>query len=177
MYTKLIQKLRGNPEFLKLKEVGGHAVYHLEGDALVHTLLVAKAAAERYGSGSFMELVAMLHDIGKIRHHQILPDGSFQYPHHADGGAEELKNFIPTDFEEFRHIQWLILNHIKPLFFPHTLSREEAKVKLSPPHEEWFDELMGLVICDLKGSQPLKPQTDKITFLERLLREGEEEEK
>jgi hypothetical protein len=150
--------------------VGGHKKYHLEGDALKHTLLVASEAAKRFGSGSLMHLVAILHDVGKIRHHVELPDGSFQYPHHSDGGADELGIFISEDLPEFQEIRWYVYHHIQPLFFPHDMSREEAKGIVEAPNDEWFDNLVGLVICDLNGSHAIDgPQSEKLAYLESLI--------
>ena len=173
-FKYLIEQLLQNKEFQKLELVGGHTTYHLEGDALAHTLLVAEFAKQRWGKFSKMHLVALLHDVGKITHHVKNGENDFSYPHHADGGANELGNFIPEDIPEFNEVRWYVYNHIRPMFWDESITREEAKAKLRGRfNDQMFDNLIGLVICDLKGSMCIpevqQNQDKKIKFLESLI--------
>ena len=173
-FKYLIEQLLQNEEFKKLELVGGHTTYHLEGDALTHTLLVAEFAKQRWGKYSLMHCVALLHDIGKITHHVKHGEGDFTYPHHSDGGAEELGNFISEDLPEFEEIKWYVYNHIKPMFWAYNLTRDQAKAELHGNFDDqMFNNLIGLVICDLKGSMCIpevqQDQDKKIKFLESLI--------
>ena len=92
-YQPLIDQIMQSNEFQKLKQIGGHKQFHLEGDAFYHTMLVVKAAERKFGKGHFMVLVALLHDIGKIYTSVCNGENDWSYPHHSDGGAKRLGNF------------------------------------------------------------------------------------
>ena len=83
-FKSIIEQLLQNKEFEKLEMVGGHTVYHLEGNALIHTLLVTEYAVWRWGKYTLMHLVALLHDVGKIKHHVKNGENDYSYPHHSD---------------------------------------------------------------------------------------------
>ena len=147
-------------EFLKLANIGGCHQYHQEGNALTHTFLVYLAAQEMFPSDLMMQCVALLHDIGKILTGRQKPDGNWEYPNHSIVGAEMLDAFIDPELTCFKEMQWFIRNHIKPLFWRNKgLNREQALATLTPyPSgeitEDTFNNLIDLVICDLKGSIP-----------------------
>lgn len=192
-YTKLIEEIRNSEEFKKLATIGGHEKFHQEGNALVHTNLVVAAAERRFGKGHFMTLVALLHDIGKIYTSvycgsetdpvKMAEDPKWKYPHHSDGGAEKLANFIPEDMPEFKAIQWYIYHHIQPLYWKTATSLSDAILEQSFSHltdEEYYDLmdsglvslnwLVQLVICDLEGSYSVEPQTELINFLQEFVK-------
>ena len=170
-YKEEIKALIANPEFQKLKTIGGHKVYHLEGNAYKHTMMVAKEAGEMFGRFSFMHYIAFLHDIGKIYTSVCNGPDDWSYPHHSDGGALRLNRFIPFENENYITIQWYIFNHIKPLFFKGT--RQECMESIrgyAPFNDYMFNNLIKLVICDIKGSVSVNPQTAKINYLNSLLK-------
>lgn len=156
------------PEFQKLREIGGHKVYHLEGDAYTHTMMVMLHAIKRFGICSPMVLIALLHDVGKIYTSVENGPGDWSYPYHATAGAANLGKFIPTTHPQFSAIQWYIANHIKPLFWRGKDLREEI-AKMQVPAECSIIDLAELAICDILGSVSVEPQTDLINFLQEFV--------
>lgn len=156
------------PEFQRLREIGGHKVYHLEGDAMVHTMLVVMHAINRFGFGSMMVLVALLHDIGKIYSSIEHGPGDWTYPNHARMGAISLEKFLPTSHPDFLKVQWYIANHIKPLFWRGKNLSDEIAM-LDVPEGCSVIDLAELAICDIKGSQSVEPQDDLLEFLQEFV--------
>ena len=153
------------PEFQKLREIGGHKVYHLEGDAYTHTMLVMLQAIKLFGIDSPMVLVAELHDIGKIYSSICHSPGDWSYPNHAKIGAENLDKFLPVSHPEFFNVQWYIANHIKPLFW----RGKDLKIVISSmqvPEGCSIVALAELAICDILGSLSIEPQVELLTFLQ-----------
>ena len=153
------------PEFQKLREIGGHKVYHLEGDAYTHTMLVMLQAIKLFGIDSPMVLVAELHDIGKIYSSVCNGPGDWSYPNHAKIGAENLDKFLPVSYPEFFSVQWYIANHIKPLFW----RGKDLKIVISSmqvPEGCSIVALAELAICDILGSLSIEPQVELLTFLQ-----------
>jgi hypothetical protein len=153
------------PEFQKLREIGGHKVYHLEGDAYTHTMLVVLHAIELFGIESPMVLVALLHDVGKIYTSVCNGPGDWSYPNHARAGAENLDKFLPTSHPEFFKVQWYIANHIKPLFW-RGKDLGEAISNMNVPEGCSIVALAELAICDVKGSKSVEPQSELLNFLQ-----------
>ena len=172
-YTPLINQIMRSDEFQKLKNIGGHKVYHLEGNALFHTMLVKQAAERKFGKGHFMVLVAVLHDIGKIYTSVCNGENDWSYPHHSDGGAMRLNKFIPETTPEFYAIQWYIYNHIRPLFWMGKDMKAETDLILSRlpakgKHLCKLSWLRDLALCDIEGSHSVQPQTELKDFLTNL---------
>ena len=153
------------PEFQKLREIGGHKVYHLEGDAYTHTMLVMLQAIKLFGIDSIMVLVAALHDIGKIYTSICHGPGDWSYPNHAKAGAENLDKFLPVSHPEFFKVQWYIANHIKPLFWIGK-DLEEVIPSMNVPEGCSIVALAELAICDILGSLSTEPQVELLTFLQ-----------
>jgi hypothetical protein len=172
-YQPLIDEIMNSEEFQKLKKIGGHKVYHLEGDAFHHTMLVMEEAEKKFGKGHFMVLVALLHDIGKIYTSVCNGENDWSYPHHSDGGAARLSNFIPESMPEYYAIQWYIYNHIKPLFWMGKDMNVETKNILSRVPQKGRELckmtwLRDLALCDIAGSHSVEPQTALTNFLKEL---------
>lgn len=165
MFKDLFLRVQHLPEFQKLREIGGHKVYHLEGDALEHTEIVCEYGRHMFGEYSLMHLVCLLHDIGKIYTSVCHGPNDWTYPNHAKAGAENLHKFIPADLPEFPIIQWYIANHIKPLFWQGKDLQEAIKT-LNVPEGCSIIALAQLAICDVEGSCAVEPQTQLIEFLE-----------
>ena len=153
------------PEFQKLREIGGHKVYHLEGDAYTDTMLVMFQAIKLCGIDSPMVLVAELHDIGKIYSSVCNGPGDWKYPNHAKIGAENLDKFLPTSHPEFFKVQWYIANHIKPLFW-RGKNLGEAISSINVPEGCSIVALAELAICDILGSKSVEPQDELLNFLQ-----------
>lgn len=168
-----VEEILANPEFQRLGEIGGHKVYHLEGSALVHTMMVYDEAVKMWGEGHMMTRIALLHDIGKIYTSIRHGDGDWEYPDHAQCGSFRgiLCKFISEQDDEFREVQWYIANHIKPLFWRgRVLEDEWAKVMRSAPSGRCtVENLVRLALCDVRGSVSVEPQTELIDFLSGLL--------
>lgn len=161
-----LEEFKKNPEFMKLQDIGGHKVYHLEGNALKHTEMVYKAAMDRIGDVEAEErtdidniflIAAALHDIGKIYTSIRHGDDDWEYPDHAQCGAFRgiLCKFIPENDPYFKPVQWYIKNHIKPLFWVDKPNFQEEMKKIMEDAPEWcyIDELVDLALCDIEGSK------------------------
>lgn len=151
--TQLFNNLAPQVEVL-LKPIGGHKLYHLEGNAWDHTLLVIS----EMGSDPLYKLIGLLHDIGKSQFYQIDEEGWFTYPNHARGGANMLSNFIPKECPLFETIYWVIANHIKIIHLFNKKNPNFEIQKLDKTIPSIVDKklawqlLISLGIADLKGS-------------------------
>lgn len=150
------------PEFQKLKGIGGHKVYHLEGNAYEHTMRVIKEARSMFPSEPLMWRVAALHDIGKIYTSIEQGPDDWVYPDHALCGSFKgiLCKFISLEDDDFERIQWYIRNHIKPLFW----KGDEWKETKCPAGCS-VRNLARLAVCDIRGSLSLESQDEKIDYL------------
>lgn len=164
-YSIEITAVLQSSEFQKLKKIGGHKVYHLEGNAYEHTMMVADYAAHLFGVNSFMHLVALLHDIGKIYSSICHGQDDWTYPNHAKVGAENLAKFVPQSHPDFSKISWYIANHIKPLFWRGKDLCTEIS-NLNVPEGCSIIDLAQLAICDIEGSHSVVPQTELLEFLQ-----------
>ena len=162
-----------------LTPVKGHKIYHLEGDAWEHTLLVMGCA-----QSPLEKLCYLLHDIGKAECHVEDKEGWCTYPNHARGGAEILHEFIEREEDPtlFDTLHWVIGNHIKTLFLygnrsePDKLRKDITKLLKSIP--EGVDKslamslLLRLGVADIRGSvcspDVLEEQTRTVGFLTHL---------
>jgi hypothetical protein len=163
------KKIRKSREFRKLKKIGGHTVYHLEGNAYKHSLLVWKASKRLFKGDRFMQKVALLHDIGKIYASVCSGPGNWTYPYHSVRGGEVLGKFIPESDPRFITAKWYIQNHIKPLFWG---SPEDAeKLKENMPAGCSIENLARLAYCDVLSSYGTEEAREKNKTLIPLLME------
>ena len=113
-----------------------------------------------------MNVIALLHDIGKIYTGKPKDDGDWEYPYHASCGALHLMEFLPdnlADCTEFQiRAKFYIENHIKPLFWDKKGFPEKTNQTIN---------LAKLAICDLKGSFSKLPQTEKLQGLYDYIKE------
>ena len=172
--NSILEKYQIAPqEFFRLEEIGGHKQYHLEGNALEHTLLVFYAACDMFPRNWQMQRVALLHDVGKIYTSIRKGEDDWEYPDHSTCGALRgiLCKFIPLNDPHFIDYQWIIRNHIKPLFWQKngvnadTNPWEESKLDKSLAN---LDNLRKLAICDLKGSHSVNGNDELISYLNSL---------
>ena len=148
-------------EYMKLEEIGGHSTYHLEGNALVHSELVYNEARKMFPDNLIMQKAALLHDIGKIYTSIEVAPGDWIYPDHSVAGSLKgiLAKFVALDDLYFGDFQWLIRNHIRPLFWRNNgIETEEVWGAKTHPEVCTLDNLRKLAICDLIGSKPLDPE-------------------
>lgn len=148
-------------ELYNLESIGGHKIYHTEGNALVHTFMVYQASQEVFPDNEVMQKAALLHDIGKIYTSIENGPGDWSYPDHSIAGSLKgiLCKFIPLDDPYFKDYQWLIRNHIRPLFW----KKNGINVEDIPyTHKDicTLDNLRWLAVCDLMGSVPVDKEAN-----------------
>lgn len=149
-------------EYIKLQNIGGHKKYHLEGNALTHSIMVYDAMHKMFPGNSTMQLVALLHDVGKIYTSIQLSEDDWEYPDHSTCGAFRgiLCKFIAQDRLKFKEIQWLIRNHIKPLFWKQKGINADPTTGLDGKICN-LSNLRWLAVADLKGSITANPQENE----------------
>lgn len=159
---KYIIEIINNPAFQRLKKIGGGKLYHNEGDAYIHSLLVYQESFQ-YWQNSDMNLIALLHDIGKVYTGRGKENGDWEYPDHARVGAAHLEEFVPAELAAdecfMEKARWYIANHVKPLFW-----------KATPESNFRNLNLAKLALCDLAGSWSEQPQNLLIGFLSAIER-------
>lgn len=170
-FSELFSSIVNNPKFLNLALIGGEKVYHHEGDALMHTMMVTGAARQIFGMFDEMVIIALLHDIGKIYTSIQREDGWWNYPNHSISGAEHLKEFLSEDHPLYKKAEWYIKNHIKPMFFNQgsnfrTFMTNDMK---DAPEGVSLENLCKLVLCDWTGSvSPTEQDPQLEMFIKRL---------
>lgn len=164
-----LEEILNCEEFQKLRGIGGHKVYHLEGNAYVHTMMVIEEAKKMFPGDGLMVRVAALHDIGKIYTSICNGPDDWSYPDHSIAGSLKgiLAKFISLQDEDFEKIQWYIRNHVKPLFWnaQNFGPIEMLQVDDSAPIGCSLYKLARLAVCDLRGSVSTVDQTELINFL------------
>jgi hypothetical protein len=171
MFKFLESSIKNSDEFKKLALIGKHKIYHQEENALVHTYMVCKEASVMFYGDYEMQLVALLHDIGKIYTSVQHGPDDWTYPNHAKAGAEHLDLFIPH-IPEYEHIKWYIANHIRPLYWRTKEDLKEEFKYMNCPKGCSVIKLAQLALCDINGSISLDPQTELKEYLEKFINEG-----
>lgn len=157
----------GKQEFVKLADVKGCKPYHTEGNALTHTFLVFREMRKFAPTNGILQKAAFLHDIGKVYTGRPRKDD----PNHSGVGADQVHLFLgnkePKDNEVI--YEWLIRNHIKPLFW-----KKKGEIDTTSIPETSFNytkrnctisNLALLAICDIRGSISTEPQNELEDFL------------
>lgn len=160
-------------KIIQLDRIGGHKIYHLEGSALDHTILVwlavqklqkgegGKACPMLEKAGLLAQKLAVLHDIAKLEG-VCHGEDDWEYPNHSVIGSmpEYLSQFCPSESKN-RSMMWLIRNHMRALFWKN--SQELAswwKVegsKLPDSAKEILNPQMlaEFSMADIQGSFPV----------------------
>lgn len=145
----------------ELTPIGGHKVFHREGDSWKHTKRVMFELSKISSWGAEAgKLIGLIHDIGKSRGFAVDKDGWFTYPNHSRLGGEMLGEYISPDKPYFPILKWLVSNHIKTLFIKNNEEKELKNLWDSIP--EGFDKnesmvaLLELGIADIRGSKPIR---------------------
>lgn len=163
----------GKQEFVKLADVKGCKPYHTEGNALIHTFLVFIEMRRFALMNGILQKAAFLHDIGKIYTGKPRKDDpeSWEYPNHSGVGADQVHLFVGNEEPKGNVViyEWLIRNHIKPLFW-----MKKGEIDTTPIPEINSDYiklncsvhyLTLLAICDIRGSISTEPQNELQDFL------------
>lgn len=145
----------------ELTPIGGHKVFHREGNSWAHTQRVMFELSKISSWGATAgKLIGLIHDIGKSRGFAVDKDGWFTYPNHSRLGGEMLEDYISPTRQYFPLLKWLVSNHIKTLFIK---SNEEKELKnLWDSIPEGFNKnqamtaLLELGIADIRGSRPMR---------------------
>lgn len=147
MVNKIVTKF---PKLEGLKNIGGHKIYHLEGDALVHTAMVCENAIN---DEEWFFNVCALHDIGKLYTSVCHGENNWTYPNHSTSGALHLSEFVDEEDYFFPVYKWFIENHIKPLFWK-TLEDSKNLTTVPAGYEEYCSvkNIIKLAIYDVNGS-------------------------
>lgn len=157
------------PKLVELKKIGGHKVYHLEGDAYKHTLLVMNSAKKRNCPQWFIKVCA-LHDLGKLYTSIRHGENDWTYPNHSVSGAEHLNEFVSENDTFFPVYKWFIENHIKPLFWK-TIQDSNNITPIPQGFEQYctIKNLLILAVCDVEGSISAfeNPKKDELLALIR----------
>lgn len=148
------------PEVAKLRECAQGPLYHMEGDVLVHTGMVADGLPAN--SSFALVMTAYLHDIGKPDTKEIvaLPDGGHKvtFHRHEKVGAEMARPITErlrfSNAEQHR-MNWLIENHLAP-FNMGKMRSFASLVKLV--NNPYFADLARLALADIAGSTPVDPK-------------------
>lgn len=145
----------------ELTPIGGHKIFHREGNSWAHTQRVMFELSKISSWGPEAgKLIGLIHDIGKSRGYSVDKDGWFTYPNHSRLGGEMLSEYISPDKKYFPILKWLVSNHIKTLFIKNNEEKELKNLWDSIP--EGFDKnkamtaLLELGIADIRGSKPLR---------------------
>lgn len=145
----------------ELTPIGGHKVFHREGNSWAHTQRVMHELSKISSWGPQAgKLIGLIHDIGKSRGFAVDKDGWFTYPNHSRLGGEMLEDYISPTKEYFPILKWLVSNHIKTLFIHNNERKELENLWNSIP--EGFDKneamtaLLELGIADIRGSRPMR---------------------
>lgn len=84
----------------ELRKTPQSPIYHAEGDAYVHTMMVYDALKQlpeykelNDRQQHILDMATLLHDIGKIHTTQLV-DGDWHTPHHAPTGSNMMRKFL-----------------------------------------------------------------------------------
>ena len=166
-------------ELAALRNIPQNPVYHPEGDALTHTLMVLEAAAEVRDRPdhvikdplAFM-LSCLTHDLGKAVSMQVRENGKIQAIGHEHTGVPLIADML-TRLGVSRKVIAYAQNMCKLHMRVHTCYYGKARVSrtnLLFDEAEMPRELAWLVVCDSRGTG--KPwenaDTEEAFIMERL---------
>ena len=164
-------------ELAALRKIPQNPVYHPEGDALAHTLMVLDAAAEIRDQVKLKDplafmLACLTHDLGKAVSMQVKEDGRIQAIGHEHTGVPLVGDMISrlgAGKKTIAYAQNMCKLHMRV----HTCYYGKARVSrtnLLFDEAEMPEELAWLVVCDSRGTG--KPRenadTEEAFIMERL---------
>lgn len=162
-------------ELEALRRIPQNPVYHPEGDALTHTLMVLDAAAEirdHMDDPLAFMLAALCHDLGKATAMQVREDGRIQAIGHEHTGVPligDMLSRLGVNKKIIAYAQSMCRLHMRV----HTCYYGTARVSRT---NVLFDEsaapkeLAWLVVCDARGTGKPRENADKeeLFVMERL---------
>ena len=164
-------------ELAALRKIPQNPVYHPEGDALAHTLMVLDAAAEIRDQVKLKDplafmLACLTHDLGKAVSMQVKEDGRIQAIGHEHTGVPlvgDMLSRLGAGKKTIAYAQNMCKLHMRV----HTCYYGKARVSrtnLLFDEAEMPEELAWLVVCDSRGTG--KPRenadTEEAFIMERL---------
>ena len=164
-------------ELAALRKIPQNPVYHPEGDALAHTLMVLDAAAEIRDQINLKDplafmLACLTHDLGKAVSMQVKEDGRIQAIGHEHTGVPlvgDMLSRLGAGKKTIAYAQNMCKLHMRV----HTCYYGKARVSrtnLLFDEAEMPEELAWLVVCDSRGTG--KPRenadTEEAFIMERL---------
>ena len=164
-------------ELAALRKIPQNPVYHPEGDALAHTLMVLDAAAEIRDQVKLKDplafmLACLCHDLGKAVSMQVKEDGRIQAIGHEHTGVPlvgDMLSRLGAGKKTIAYAQNMCKLHMRV----HTCYYGKARVSrtnLLFDEAEMPEELAWLVVCDSRGTG--KPRenadTEEAFIMERL---------
>ena len=164
-------------ELAALRKIPQNPVYHPEGDALAHTLMVLDAAAEisnqvRLKDPLAFMLACLCHDLGKAVSMQVKEDGRIQAIGHEHTGVPlvgDMLSRLGAGKKTIAYAQNMCKLHMRV----HTCYYGKARVSrtnLLFDEAEMPEELAWLLVCDSRGTG--KPRenadTEEAFIMERL---------
>jgi len=148
------------PEVAALADCPQGPPYHMEGDVLKHTTLVANGLPS--DASANLRWAAVFHDISKpeTRAEEIDQgkEKKVSFLRHAEVGAEKILpilNRLKFSNEERNEIKWLVANHIRMLGeFTNMRESKARELALSP----YAANLIALAEADSRGAVPVNPE-------------------
>lgn len=154
------------PEVKALINVPQNRVYHLEGDAWTHTMMVLDEAAKRRDSARYplgFMMSALCHDFGKAVSTTVSEDGTVHSYEHETQGLPIVKGFLERITTETKLLEY-VLNMTEFHMEPNTMAKARSKLKktnkLFDSAVEPFD-LIQLALCDGLGKLPKCDDTEE----------------
>lgn len=161
------------PELERLIGCKQDPIYHPEGDAWAHTMIVIDEAAKmrcKVRKPEYFMLAALCHDLGKPDTFSIDENGKIHTYGHAKAGVPLAKNFLERIGASEDTVEYVseMVNHHMDL---HSCFDNKSKIK-STNHR--FDsvkypyDLLQLSIADCYGKQNTeKPNAEEVFLIER----------
>ncbi|MDD4290123.1 MAG: CCA tRNA nucleotidyltransferase [Patescibacteria group bacterium] len=127
------------PDIKELKNCAGGPPHHMEGNTLIHTLMVCENL--KIDADSILKWSALFHDIGKIETRKSeIKDGKqkISFINHDKIGAEKVSKILRRlkfTITETKDIAWLVENHLRIFMQIHDLIKnnepQKAKEKIT----------------------------------------------
>lgn len=166
---------RAYPELFDLCNIPQSPIWHAEGDAFVHTCMVADAAAQIVNRGGLtgddrlvLILAALCHDMGKVRTTVIHSEEKITSYGHAEAGVPIAQQFLQRIGAPKRIIDRvlpLVREHMMHLSLKSTIKRSTVLKLADRLYPETIRMLHRLVEADHLGRLPQPQLINRMTAL------------
>lgn len=167
------------PEVAKMKEFEHSVEHHPEGGVFQHTIEALRSSKVK---DPIVNMGILLHDVGKVKTHELDADGKHRYFGHAQAADEIIEDIAQRfhlDNKSKKAIQFAAINHMKM----HDLLKMSNSKIAQLMDDDAFDILVKVAEADAKsrgklfdkqGWQQIMNKIDKIasTFEDRKAREA-----